>query len=101
MIAKLLSALESLQSTQLNLGLYTTRVTAEALRRAMAEAERTVLPLPKVEAALCSLMTRGGQEFQCSPRHRVEALHAGHLAGVAGALRNDHRRRACEYILGQ
>jgi hypothetical protein len=35
--------LESLEIDQLNLGLYTTRVTAENLRRAIAEAEGTVI----------------------------------------------------------
>jgi hypothetical protein len=51
--------LESLEAIQLNLGLYTTRVTAEDLCRAMAEAEGTAPPLAEVEAALRDLVAQG------------------------------------------
>jgi len=51
--------LEVLEAHQLNLGLYTTRVTAEDLRCAIAEAEGTPSPLAKVEAALRDLVAQG------------------------------------------
>ena len=59
MIAKPLSTLESLESTQLNLGLYATRVTAEDLRRAIEEAEGAAPPLTEVEDALRDLVAQG------------------------------------------
>ncbi|RME51006.1 MAG: DEAD/DEAH box helicase, partial [Caldilineae bacterium] len=55
----LLAVLESLESTQLNLGLYNTRITAEDLRRAIAEAEDAAPPLAQVEAALRDLVAQG------------------------------------------
>jgi hypothetical protein len=55
----LLVLIESLESHQLNLGLYNTRVTAEDLRRAIAEAEGEALPLTEVEAALRTLVSQG------------------------------------------
>jgi len=54
-----LAHLESLESTQLNLGLYNTRVTAEDLRRAIAEAEGTAPPPAEVEATLRDLVAQG------------------------------------------
>jgi len=54
-----LQYLEYLESTQLNLGLYTTRITAEDLRRAIEEAERSAPPVAQVEAALRDLVARG------------------------------------------
>jgi len=59
MVENLLSILESLEADQLNLGLYTTRVTAEDLCRAIAEAEGTAPPLTEVEAALRELVAQG------------------------------------------
>ncbi len=50
---------ESLESAQLNLGLYATRVTAEDLRRAIEEAEGQAPPVAEVEAALRDLVARG------------------------------------------
>lgn len=48
--------LELVESAQLNLGLYATRVTAEDLRRAIEEAEGQAPPLTEVEAALRDLV---------------------------------------------
>ena len=51
--------LESLESHQLNLGLYTTRVTAGDLCRAIEEAEGSASPVTEVEAALRDLVAQG------------------------------------------
>jgi hypothetical protein len=53
------SLLESLESYQLNLGLYTTRVTAEDLHCAIAEAEGEAPSLTEVEVALRALVAQG------------------------------------------
>jgi hypothetical protein len=58
-ITSLFHCLESLESTQLNLGLYTTRITAEDLRRAIVEAEGEAPPLDEVKAALRELVEQG------------------------------------------
>jgi hypothetical protein len=50
---------ETPESQQLNLGLYTTRVTAEDLHRAITEAEGTALPLTEVETTLRDLVVQG------------------------------------------
>lgn len=51
--------LELLESAQLNLGLYATRVTAEDLHRAIEEAKGQAPPVAEVEAALRDLVARG------------------------------------------
>jgi hypothetical protein len=58
-ILSLFSCLESLEFDQINLGLYTTHVTAEDLQRAKAEAEGTALPLNEVGAAVRDLVAQG------------------------------------------
>jgi len=57
---RLLAHLESIEADQINLGLYTTRVTAEDLRRAIAEAEGTAPLLAEVEVALRNLVIQVG-----------------------------------------
>jgi hypothetical protein len=59
MIDQILPLLESLEATQLNLGLYATRVTAEDLRDAISEAEGTAPPLSDVESVLRELVAQG------------------------------------------
>ena len=49
MVSGLLHHLESIEADRLNLGLYTTRVTAEALCRAIAGAEGVTPPLIEIE----------------------------------------------------
>jgi hypothetical protein len=55
--------LESLEAVQLDLGLYTTRVTAEDLRRAITEAEGVAPSLTEVEVALRDLVTQGSHRM--------------------------------------
>ena len=72
--------LESLEADQLNLGLYTTCVTAEDLRRTIAEAEGTAPPLTELEAALRNLVAQGevidraGGLFRSGIAHTVRCL---------------------------
>jgi hypothetical protein len=55
----LVQALESIESRQLNLGLYTTHITAEDLRRAIEEREGSAPSVGEVEAALRNLVAQG------------------------------------------
>lgn len=75
-LERYLCALELLESTQLNLGLYTTHITAEDLRRAIAEAEGAAPPLAEVESSLRDLVAQG-EAIEWSPglfRSRVAEM---------------------------